>query len=267
MKRRQTISTPTLIVDNNVSLAWARAFLKVHEEGDISPLVVVIEDIRKDVPPEVQGIREALDGELEAQRQGLSCQTVANTIFPESLWNPTIDRNALYDRYRSIYGRVRRHPRNRYGVYFQRLIGFGWDQNQENGVNQLEHIIKTWDAGNRRPTALQAAIFDPKRDHSHQRRRGFPCLQQVAFLPEGKEGLSVTGLYATHYMFERAYGNYLGLFHLGRFMAHEMGRNLSKLVCISAPARLDGTKKGLKSLYDQVTAAISSKGFDPMEGS
>ena len=33
----------------------------------------------------------------------------------------------------------------------------------------------------------------------------------------------MTGFYATQYVVERAYGNYLGLCRLGEFMAHEMG--------------------------------------------
>ena len=40
----------------------------------------------------------------------------------------------------------------------------------------------------------------------------------------------------TQYMFERAYGNYLGLCNLGRFMAHEMGLKLDSMTCIATPA-------------------------------
>ena len=208
----------------------------------------------------------ALDRELELQRNGLSCQTVASTIFPTSLWNPEAGRNELYDRYQRIFRRVRKHPRNRFGVYFQRLIGYGGDLNLGGGVNQLEYIIETWRRGNHRRSDLQASILDPTRDHKHQRVRGFPCLQQIAFARVGKDGLSITGFYATQHMFERAYGNYLGLFHLGRFMAHEMGLNLTKIVCIATPAKRDGTKKALGGLYQQVKDALVNMDAEPSEG-
>ena len=48
-------------------------------------------------------------------------------------------------------------------------------------MNQLQHVIDTYKLGNHRHSALQASIFDPSRDHTNSRRRGFPCLQQVAF--------------------------------------------------------------------------------------
>ena len=255
-----------MIVDSNISSAWARAFLKVVEAGEISPLVVVVEGLDGSAPTEIPKIRSALDREMAEQLGGLSCETVASTIFPTSLWNPEMDRNELYERYRKIYGRVKKHSRNRYGVYFQRLIGFGWDASFDNGVNQLEHIIQTWQRGNRRRSALQAAIVDPRKDHTHQPLRGFPCLQQVAFARDGKDGLSITGFYATQYMFERAYGNYLGLFHLGRFMAREMGLNLTKIVCIATPAVRHQSKTSLHGLYKQVKDALADTVDEPSDG-
>ena len=136
------------------------------------------------------------------------------------------------------------NPRNRNGVYFQRLISFGRDASGRNGKNQLEHIIETWQKCNRRRSALQAAVFDPLKDHTHQRRRGFPCLQQVAFAPIGNGNMSVTGFYATQYIFERAYGNYLGLCHLGQFMAQEMNLRLDRVTCIASIALRSRANKG-----------------------
>lgn len=115
------------------------------------------------------------------------------------------------------------------GLYFERLIDFG-----PNKVNQLRHVIETYKGGNHRRSALQAAIFDPNEDHTNQRQRGFPCLHQVAFTPIESGGLCVTGFYAMQLIFERAYGNYLGLCRLGNFVAHELGMHLERMVCIAA---------------------------------
>lgn len=251
------MNSPLIVESNNLSVAWGNAFLQVYQAGEISPLVVVINGLDDAEPSEIPVIRKALDTALEVTGTGLSCGRVANTIFPVSLWNPARHRHDLFKRYIKIFHRIRKHSGNQHGVYFQRLVGFGSDRNMDGGVNQLDKIIKTWNGGNHRRTALQAAIFDPWKDLTDQRQRGFPCLQQVAFARIGDDRLSVTGFYATQYMFERAYGNYLGLCRLGHFMAHEMGLRLSQVVCIATPAVRDGTKKALKGLSKQVEAGLS----------
>ncbi|MDE2824071.1 MAG: thymidylate synthase [Chloroflexota bacterium] len=245
--------TRTLTIEeDNLSVAWAQALFHVVEAGEMSPLTVVIRGFSDGEPDEVPAIRHLVDDALGTDAKGLSCHEVANTIFPISLWNPRADRQQLYDRYLRIMPRVLKYPRNRYGVYFQRLIAFGHDTTYEGGVNQLEHIIQTWHGGNHRKSALQAAIFDPRKDHTNQPVRGFPCLQQVAFAPQGSDGLSLTGFYATQYIFERAYGNYLGLCRLGRFMAQEMGRQLTQVSCVASPAKRDRTKSYLQEMAREV---------------
>ena len=254
--KRQALSNSLTIEEENLSVAWARTLLSVVEAGEIAPLTVVIRGFHDGKPVEVAPIRQLLDDALGADAKALSCHEVANTLFPISLWNPRADRQQLYKRYRRIMPRVLRHRRNRYGVYFQRLIAFGHNAAYEGGVNQLEHIIQTWHGGNRRRSALQAAIFDPSKDHTNQRMRGFPCLQQVAFAPQGSDGLAVTGFYATQYIFERAYGNYVGLCRLGDFMAQEMGKQLTQVTCVASPAKRDKTKGFLQGLAREVEAIL-----------
>ena len=246
------------IEEDNLSVAWAKALISVVDAGEISPLTVVMRGFSNGQPQEVAQIRHLVDEALGADATGLSCNGVANTIFPDSLWNPWADRQQLYERYRRIMPRVLRDPRNKYGVYFQRLIAYGHDDTYNGGVNQLEHVIQTWNGGNHRRSALQAAIFDPTKDHTNQRMRGFPCLQQIAFAPQGTDGLMVTGLYATQYMFERAYGNYLGLCRLGRFMALEMGKQLTQVTCIASPASGGNkTKSYLRELIRDVESILN----------
>lgn len=254
-----------LIEEHNLSVAWAKVFLRVLQAGEISPVVVAVKDVGNDGPAEIPEIRNALDEQLVADGKGLSVNTVANTIFP-SMWNPSADRQELYERYRRILRRLRKHSGNRYGLYFQRLISYGADKNGEGGVNQLEHIIQTWHKGNHRRTALQAGLFDPLSDHTHQPVRGFPCLQQVSFARSGDSGLSITGYYATQYVVERAYGNYLGLCRLGRFMAREMGLSFNQMVCIATPVQLARSKKSARELAGQVSQAIEDITGESMDG-
>ena len=254
--RKEIEDKAILVEERNLSVAWAKVFLTVLKANEVSPVVVVIRDISDTGPEEIPEIRGALDDLLEGDRKGLSCNTVANTIFP-SIWNPRADRQELYDRYNRILPKLRKHQRNRYGLYFQRLTSYSADKEGKGGFNQLEHIIQTWNKGNHRRTALQAGLFDPRNDHTDQPIRGFPCLQQVAFAPSQAGGLSVTGFYATQYVVERAYGNYLGLCRLGKFMAHEMGLRFDQMVCIATPVKLERPKYSVKSLAARVGNALA----------
>ena len=247
---------PVIIEEPNLSIAWAKAFLEVYEAEEVAPLVVVVTDLARRDVVEVPAIRNALDELLKASGKA-SCHTLANTIFPSGMWNRHATREELFERYLMMLPHLRRlHAGNKYGLYFERLIGFDCDSEGRCGVNQLEHILSTWNRGNRRRTALQAALFDPRKDHTHQPRRGFPCLQQVSFAPTKTGGLAVTGFYATQYVVERAYGNYLGLCRLGQFMAHEMGLKLDRMTCIATPGKRDRPKYQLHTLAETVRVVL-----------
>ena len=233
-----------VISDSNLSVAWSKAFSILMNPGatHLSPLVVKVSGFAEDTVPEDGDIRQALDASLRAVNLQ-STQTVANTIFPQSMWNPDASAELLFERFRKNWPRIRTDPLNRYGHYFQRLIEY---ENGNEPVNQLGHIISTWKLQNHRHSALQASIFDPRRDHTNSRRRGFPCLQQVAFSPIGQNGIggfAVIGFYGTQHLFEKAYGNYLGLFRLGRFMAREMGLVLTQMICVASYASLGNVSR------------------------
>lgn len=240
--------TYNLIKESNLSVAWAKAFINTisSKAGTISPLVVIIQNLKEDCKIENSIIRVILSDELQ-NKKVTQIETVSGTIFPESYWNPKTSRQTLFNRYIKCWPRIKKCPSNRRGTYFERLISY---ENDENYINQLEHIITTWHKGNHRHSALQASIFDPRKDHKNQRQLGFPCLQQIAFNPlgvNGKDGLVLTGFYANQYIFEKAYGNYLGLYRMGLFMAQEMGLELKQIVCIANVAKYaDSSKFSMK---------------------
>jgi hypothetical protein len=230
----------------NLSSAWARALLKCHATpgGVLAPAIVQFPVRDNDRMVETAKVRQLLEHQLGALgigsvRKQSPIETVAGTIFPQSVWLRCHgDRRLLYDWYKRMWPRVHKCPQNRNGVYFHRLIAFSDDW--ENG-NQLEQILGAWEKGVRRRSALQAAIFNPLRDHRASRRLGFPCLQQVVFHPNGthgKDGLSVVAFYANQLLLEKAYGNYLGLYRLGEFMAGEMGLRLKEVTCIATDLKL-----------------------------
>lgn len=254
------------ISSDNLSRAWAQAFLHVMGHGvkEIIPLVVTVTDIAADSISERQEIREALDKQILALKSNhpklQPCHTVANTIFPQSMWNPSDKDDAakLFARFEKAWPRIKRCSQNRRGSYFRRLTAFRSDGDSE-AVNQLVHVINTYRGDNHRRSALQAAVFDPALDHTNSRQQGFPCLHQVAFTPDGNGGLAVTGFYATQYLFDRAYGNYLGLCRLGRFMAKQLDLQLVRMTCIASVAKLGTpTKTEVHPLADQLNELLGN---------
>ena len=242
------------VEESGVSLAWGRALQTVARRGrtEMAPLTVAITGSGMNgVLSEHGGIRGELDKVLAAQGKQ-SVETVANTIFPDSMWNRARERQVLFDRYMAIYPRLRKKWRaNSQGTYFQRMISNG----PEGMPNQLEFALNAYHSGMRR-SVLQVGVFDPSKDHSSAPRRGFPCLQHLSFVPDVAGNLSVNAFYASQYMVERAYGNYLGICRLGRFVSSELGMPLTRVTCHVGLAMLGVAKVVVTDVLAEVAAEI-----------
>lgn len=260
------------IIENNLTFAWGKALSLFDDKSgtEIQPLFLTVKIDEKGTIIEDTELHKAIDEFLDKKGK-YSCQTVANTIFPKSLWNPKKNRKTLFDRYNRVHSIIMKSDvRNKKGRYFDRLIRY--DDNNHNGklVNQLEYIISTrMDKNNHRRSAYQASIINPYTDHTHQPISGFPCLQQISFIPNSQKGtLSVFGYYPYQYIIDRAYGNYLGLCWLGQFMAHEMGLEFSEMTCVTGIAKLgdkiNKTDADLKKLKDMISERM--KAYEEYQG-
>ena len=190
----------------------------------------------------------AVDAGLAARRDK-SVSTVRNTIFPRSLWNAARPRGDLYSRYERMIPRLRRSSRR--GTYFERLIAYRPVRGAA-PINQLEHVISTFRSGRRRPSIFQVSIFNPATDHSRGPRLGFPCLQHMAFTFDvGAGEMGVVAFYAHQFLRAKAYGNYLGIADVGRFVATETGVRFAGLMCTLGTASWDGTVADLDALLAQ----------------
>lgn len=240
----------------NLSHAWADALRVVLAHGEAAPLIVSVTGFNDGVPQEEPAIRAALDAALDAADLQ-TCESASSTIFPNSLWNPAAPAKQLYDRYQAILPKLMKASRkNQRGLYFERLTSGGPPGKE----NQLDFILSTYKgrAGVRR-SALQLAVFDPARDHSTAAQLGFPCLQHVTIAPTA-EGISLNAFYATQYVVERAYGNYLGLCRLGRFVAHELEKPLMRMTCFTGISLHDTkiSKAKLKGVLSAIDAALGT---------
>jgi hypothetical protein len=257
-KSNSHANEPTIIADTNLSRAWARLFLQIFDSRrtELSPLTLSLTGFDADGGiAEIAGVRESLDRTLKLKRK-VSVETVAFTIFPERLWKIARgDRKRLFSLYAGAFPRyvAMNRAANGRGLYFERMTNFSKAVPCDG--NQLEFILSSYnERAGVRDTMLQVAIFDPARDHIKMARVGFPCLQHLSFVPT-KEGLAVNAFYATQYVFDKAYGNYLGLAQLGAFMAHELNLPLARLNVTVGVANLDGVKKSDASLAPLIAAA------------
>lgn len=268
------VTKPILIDQPNLSLAWAEAFLAVRSASKhrLSPLTLSFTGFSNGAVEEVTDVRDALDAALVAAELQ-TVKTVANTIFPLSLCRLAKgDRKALYAMYReNLPDYVAMEPnKNQRGLYFGRLIAFDMDHKTgeqldhvpagkvpENG-NQLEFIIQHCKPSVRH-SMFQASTFDPARDHTTLAQLPFPCLQHVTFEPNFKAGtMTLNAFYATQQLFAKGYGNFLGLAHLGLFMAGEIKLSLARVSCFIGIEKMENGPKSGKELDTLVSVCEQS---------
>lgn len=242
--KAQTTS-PFVIDETNLSRAWAQLVLRVLDNAgkEVAPLILSLSGFTPNgAIDEDYNVRRALD-ELLKTKGRFEIDKVAFAIFPQRIWMISRgDRNRFFDIYRKSFPRWRALNRaaNGRGMYFERMTMYG--RGPHDG-NQLEWVLSQFNSrkGVRR-SMFQVTTFDPERDHVSSAQLGFPCLQQVSFVPT-QAGLVTNAFYATQQIFDKAYGNYLGLSQLGAFMAHEMQMPLIRLNVMVGVAKLERISK------------------------
>ncbi len=257
------MSYPLPISSTNLSYAWAKALLGVAEKGlkGPLPLCVTITGFDSDEPVEDSEVRRVLDEELVAKGKN-PIDISALVVFPYRMWKrrgcPPCREFSDFCTKTYVPRLKARNNINRRGLYFERMMHY--EYYDSDGTlhchDQLEYVIHWWRRQRRegkrpRRSGLQVACFDPRLDHKELPRLAFPCLQQVGFsYGEDKDELTVNAFYPTQFVFDRAYGNYLGLCHLGAFMARQIGVKLVQMNCFVGCAQLGGdvTRKDIEPL-------------------
>lgn len=263
---------PEVIEETNLSIAWGRAYLSLIDrpQRQFAPLILSITGFESGLPLEDLKTRQALDEEL-LRHTKFSTDVSAMLIFPYRSWMRRGQPSCkdFSDWYLSdlLPRLVARDPRrNLKGTYFERMIAASGSKRSKGSqrlvvTNQLEHIIKIWKRdrlNEKRPrrSALQVSCFDAVKDHTGAAQSGFPCLQQLSFSYD-EDRLALTAVYPTQYIFNRAYGNYLGLCQLGLFMARELELKFTRLNCvINHPELGNVNKTALNSLTKVVRASV-----------
>ncbi|MPT48373.1 MAG: hypothetical protein E2598_08130 [Sphingobium sp.] len=166
-------------------------------------------------------------------------ETVANTIFPSSLYRRH-GAPAFFNRFeKNVINRVRTNS-HWSGYYFERMMSM--PRTGQEPFNQIWNIVERL----RNPDVkalnkFELSVFDPLRDVSNSPYGG-QCLS-FASLKLSKDGngkkLGMTALYRNHFYIEKLLGNLIGLGRLLDFIAKEGGVACGSLTIISTHAEID----------------------------
>ena len=260
-------TTPLVIESSSISHGWGKVFLHTFDSPKrrLSPIVLSIIEPSDQSTVEDPTIRNAVDSALEATGKN-TVRASGLMIFPYDMWHrrgrPSCKEFSDFCIEQFVPRLKALDRRNRYGTYFERMMRFtGMRNGQLRAVNQLDFVIGLLKRPLKsRHSALQISCFDPAKDHTGQAVRGFPCLQQVSIAQNENGGIAINAYYPTQYIFDRGYGNYLGLCHLGQFLAHETNLAFAQLNCyIGQPILGNIPKRDVRSLAGLVRTQIDGQ--------
>lgn len=231
------------VIGKDVPTAWLQAVRTVEAmpRRQATHLVVRIES-----PSEGDLITRGLLNALLLELGLDSVETVRNTLFPTEWAAKFPEPTELAEYYRGQLATIARfQDRGQFrGTYFGRLVDF---PRGNEGVDQLSDVVEKLRHAHgqkRRVTSrYEMNIYSEERDH--RKLMGFPCLSFCSFhLGDGV--LHMSAHYRSHFMIQRAYGNYLGLAELLNYVAAASGFPAGELLVISGHATID--KVGVRRL-------------------
>jgi hypothetical protein len=236
------VAPPHLIEANDVSEAWLGMARCVLANGkEVRNLVVAIAD-----PVSVDPVVHAAVEDFCRSRRLLTPKHVAYTIFPEGLARARTASQLfdVYNRRRGFFDCVK----TGWGTYFRRMTCYEGQRGRENQLDRIIHAVNSRKACHR--AAYTVVIQQPGRESV--RPRGAPCLNYLAVQmePGQPRTMSLLAVYRNHDVVERAYGNFIGLGWLLRFLCRETGSCVGGLTCMSSRAYIDRSVRALRELLE-----------------
>lgn len=237
------MNTDLVISGENLSVAWARTVVVVAAESKQRACHVItrIEDSTVEDPQ----IRAMADGIL-ADRELPPIDTVANTLFPAGIAARTADPVDLGARYLKLLPTLKHlDHENARGTYFERLVNYVTSDGHLNQIAELVRRLNVEMATNgpktaRYEVALEQLTASLPIHHADQDTNpiGFPCLSLLSFqLDDGQ--LHVVAHYRSHYLFQRAYGNYLAVCRLLGYVSEQAGLVPGRATIVAGYAQVD----------------------------
>ena len=227
------------IEESNSLKAWKEGAKVLVQSGEIYNLVTTISD------PTHFKLNWFSNYNPARYKKGISTLSeVATTIFPYKFMSRNYSRIQLYEKYISVHEKskkINKRTKHTWGTYFDRIIRFG-----DGESNQLEKVINALTTWNRNPKA-NLVIHTSSIDLDTPKIMGSPCLQYIQLLCPNKNTISMLAIYRNHDFFSKAFGNFIGLGQLLKFVCNETNRRPGALVCHSAHAYYSSPKTQLRN--------------------
>jgi len=244
------MNRPIVICENSFQIVWAKAILALKSHNWSAWNVLAQIDY-----PELYD--KTMDGLLKsfAERQGLILpKHVAHTIFPQTFLKDGVSRDRLYEKYWRFFKLSRKKPHSGWGTYFERMIRYSTPNGD---IDQLGSIIDNIKSRSRNYGASYTMVIPyPNRDLN--KLMGAPCLNYVTIQVENttkpieKKKINLLAVYRNHDFTERAYGNYLGLCNLLKYVAQETDSLIGTLTCVSSHAFVPKNKEELLVIANNI---------------
>lgn len=229
----------------NVSIAWARTLVAVSDAPEHKSVHVITRVA--DPTAEDTQIRQMVDRMLDGLDRR-PVETVANTLFPRAMALQTPDPDDLAARYLKALPTIQRVDRaNARGTYFERLIDYPAPDGRR--INQITETIRRIEVergykGSKtaryevgmEDLSTSVPVQEPGRDTSTM---DFPCLSLLSFQLDHRERLHVAAHYRSHYLTERAYGNYLAIGRLLAYICGHAGIEPGSMTVVAGYAQVD----------------------------
>lgn len=244
------------------ALAWLAAIKAVdrHDGHEAGNVIINVEDPTL-VSPADKAIVTAVDTWLR-KNGAQPLQTVANTIFPQSVYERH-GRPAFYQVYLDdIWGRIKKA--GDWGRYFERMISFPLPKKGK-PINPLEDMIdkmkRKVSGGRCFMHVYELTIFDPIRDAGRDMNRQCMSFMSFHLSNESPRKLMLTAVYRNHYYTERLLGNLIGLGRLMRFIATEVDVEVGELTIVSAHALVDNPSSKRSDLQSLIAECSELAGW------
>ena len=230
---------PHLIFATTLFNAWEQASNYLYLNGAKNNLLINIE-----TPCDYTDLGNWLIDYNPCDHNGDNIKNVVNTIFPYKLQSRMGNRNSFFQKYESIYGRAWSHKR--WGTYFQRLISYGKHFNPSH-PNQIERAIVALSRPINQKSSITFHLTDSSLD-ANTRPRGAPCWHFGELICHPDRSVDLLAVYRNHDYFNKAFGNFIGLSKLLKFLCTESGRNPNHLIIHSVHADYGCSKSTFKNI-------------------
>ncbi len=226
------MNKPIVICEDSFQLVWAKAINELNANHWKAWNIIAQINVPKLFDSDNNKLLEA----FAKKNTLISPKHVAHTIFPKTFFKDDISRTRFYEKYWKFFKWSRKRAHSGWGTYFERMIRYS---TSNGNIDQLGSIIDNIKNRSRNYGAAHTIIIPyPHRDLN--KLMGSPCLNYITVQVEesatSERTINLLAVYRNHDFTERAYGNYLGLCDLLKYISCETNSLIGTLTCISSHA-------------------------------